>query len=99
MFDTNKKLSHKSWTENGTHVTNFSSKELLRYGKAIEIYEKQKPKHGLIISAFAWGFNDTVHLENYCSLHHIITEESHFDLSDFWRIYDSLNDNVVQAVP
>lgn len=98
MFDTNKKLSHKSWTENGTHVTNFSSKELLRYGKAIKIYEKENPNHGLIISAFAWGFNNTINLENYCSLHDTKSDE-HISLDSFWNIYDSLKDNVAQAVP
>jgi len=91
MLDTNKKLSHKSWTDGGTHVTNFSSKELLRYGKSIEIYEKKNPKHGLIISAFAWGFNNTVRLENCCSLHYTKSNK-HISLDSFWNIYDSLAD-------
>lgn len=90
MFDTNKNLFHKSWINNGTHVTNFSSKDLLRYGKAIEIYEQERPSHGLVISAFAWGFNNTVFLENHCSLHHTNKDEYSFGLSDFWQIYDSL---------
>lgn len=92
MFDTNKQLSHKSWVDGGTHVTNFNSKELIRYGKAILIYEKENPNHGLVISAFAYGFNDTILLESHCSLHHIISEESPFDLSSYWRIFDSLKD-------
>lgn len=89
MLDTNKKLSHKSWTEGGTHVTNFSRKELIRYAKSIQLHEKENPNHGLIISAFAYKADNKTFIEDCCSLHDTKSDE-HISLDSFWNIYDSL---------
>lgn len=93
MFDTNKNLSHKSWINGGTHITNFSSNELMRYGKSIEIYEKNNPNHGLVISAFAYKADNKTHIEWCCSLHNT-DKNRDLGLDDFWKIYDSLKDKV-----
>jgi hypothetical protein len=89
MFDTNKKLSHKSWTVGGTHITNFSSNELGRYAKTFELYEKENPKHSLVISAFAYTNDDKTLIKDYCSLH-ITKSNKGFELDGFWKVYDSL---------
>lgn len=82
MYDSNKEINHNSWTIGGTHITNFSARQLMKYAKTIEDYKKIRPEENLVISGFAYdmdGIATTGH-----SLHCI---GNFGDLSEFWEIF------------
>jgi hypothetical protein len=85
-FDTDKRLNHNSWTEGGTHITNFDMESLANCVMAIQIYERNcNPSHQLVISGFAYA-NNGEPISGY-SLHQL---ENKGDLSRFWDIYREL---------
>jgi len=83
LFDVDERLNHNSWTIRGTHITNFSKENVLKYKYTIDEFKKIDPEIVLVISGFS--YNNTGKAIDGYSLHRIGECR---DLSVFWRIYE-----------
>jgi len=69
-----------------TLIENFSSHRLEKYEKAIELYSKIDPNHGLSISNITYD----IHGRRYYGSYSLHIAKRPKDLYQFWDIYKSL---------